>query len=160
MSPLIEAHDTILAESVRLHEPRRGAIIVFRDGDNLIVHRIIRKRAEDGHGHFCQMGDNSSAYSWVGEKDVLGEVLSILKRGRVIPLEGPMALSVGMGIRLVGLAFIESDIFLNCVQKNLGDERPGLVLQGIRRLTAVAHHLACRSLATTFLLTRRKSTHP
>lgn len=160
MSPLIEAYDTIIAESVRFHEPRRGAIIVFRDGDNLIVHRIIRKRAKDGHGLFCQMGDNSSAYSWVGEKDVLGEVLSIVKRRRVIPVEGPIALWVGLGIRLMGLAFIESDTFLNSVQKNFYDERPGLVLRGIRRLTAAAHQLACRSLSTSFLWTRRKGDQP
>jgi hypothetical protein len=160
MSPLIEADDTILAESVRLREPRRGSIIVFRDGDNLVVHRIIKKKTKDGHGLYCQMGDNGSAYSWVGEKDVLGEVLFIEKRGRVIPLAGLIALSVGLGIRLIGLAFIESDIFLNCVQKNLSNGRPGVVLPGIRRLTAVAHHLACRLLSTTFLWSRRKSDRP
>ena len=160
MSPLIEANDTIIAEIVRFHEPRRGAIIVFRDGENLIVHRIIRKGVNGGHGLFCQMGDNSSTYSWVGRKDVLGEVLSIEKRGKVIPLEGPIAFSVGLGIRLIGLAFIESDLFLNCVQNNVHDERTGLVLQGIRRLTAAAHHLACRSLSTSFLWTRRKAGQP
>jgi hypothetical protein len=160
MSPLIEAYDTIIAQSLRVHELRRGAVIVFRDGHNLIVHRIIRKKAKDGHGLFCQMGDNSSAYSWVGEKDVLGEVLSIVKRRTVIPLEGPVALSVGLGIRLIGLAFIGSDTFLNCVQNNLYNERPGLVLQDIRKLTAAAHHMACRSLSKIFLWTRRKSDHP
>lgn len=160
MSPLIEATDTIIAESLTFHELRRGAVIVFRDGDNLIVHRIIRKKVKDGHGLFCQMGDNSSAYSWVGEKDVLGEVLSIAKRRKVIPLEGPLALSVGLGIRLIGLAFIGSDAFLNRVQNNLCDERTGLVLQDIRKLTAAAHHMACRSLSMIFLWARRKSDHP
>ena len=160
MSPLIEADDTVLAESVRFHEPRRGAIIVFRDGDSLVVHRIIRKKAKGGHGLYCQMGDNGSAYSWVGEGDVLGEVLSIAKRGGAVLLDGPLALSIALGIRLLGLAFMGSDLFLDGVQKNVRGKRPGFVLQGIRRLTAVAHHLACRSLSTGFLWTRRKSDHP
>jgi hypothetical protein len=160
MSPLIEADDTVLAENVRLHEPRRGAVIVFRDGDGLVVHRIIRKKTKGGHGLYYQMGDNGSACSWVGEKDVLGEVLSIAKSGGVVLLEGPVALSVALGIRLIGLAFMGSDQFLDGVQKNLRGRRTGIVLQGIRRMTAAAHHLACRSLSKGFLWARRKSHHP
>lgn len=160
MSPLIEDRDTIIAESLRHREPRRGAIIVFRDGESLIVHRIIRKRADDGHSLLCQMGDNSSTYSWVGEKAVLGEVMAVEKRGKVIPLQGPMARSAGMGLRMVGLVFIESATFLDGVQRSLCNERPGRILRGIRRLTATAHHLACRSISMSFLWTRRKADRP
>jgi hypothetical protein len=157
MSPLIEAHDTVIAESVRPQDLRRGALIVFRDGASLVVHRIIRKKAKDGCGLLCQMGDNGSAYSWVPETDVVGRVLAIEKGRHLIPLGGPMAVLAGSGIRLLGSLFIQSEDFVHGLQKNLGGETPGLVLRWIRRLTAAAHHLACRSVSAGFLWARRKS---
>lgn len=157
MSPLIEAHDKIIAGSARHHAFPRGALIVFRDGENLIVHRIIGKKAQDGHGLLCQMGDNSSTYSWVREQDVLGRVLAIEKGLKFIPLDGPMALLAGSGIRLIGWAFIRSDQFLNGVQKTWGGETPGPVLRGFRRFAAAAHHWTCHTLSASFLWIRRNS---
>lgn len=160
MSPLIEAHDKIIAESVRRHGLRRGALIVFRDGENLIVHRIVRKRDKDGQVLFCQLGDNSSAYSWVSEEDVLGQVRAVVKGGKLIPLDGPFALLAASGIRLMGSVFVRSDAFLNDVQKKLGGEPPGSVLQGCRRLTAAAHHWTCRTLSASFLRSRKNNDPP
>jgi len=160
MSPLIEAHDKVIAESVRRRGLRRGALVVFREAESLIVHRIVRKIDKDGQVLICQLGDNGSAHSWVREEDVLGRVLAVVKGRKLIPLDGPMALLAASGIRLMGSVFIRSDAFLNGVQKKLGGEPPGSILQGCRRLTAAAHHRACRALSAGFLWTRRNSDPP
>jgi signal peptidase I len=157
MSPLIEARDTIIAESLRLGRPRRGALIVFRDGESLIVHRVIQKKARDGQGLYCQMGDNGSGFSWIAEKDILGRVLAVVKGGQVTPLEGHVASLAASGIRMIGWAFVQSEAFLNGLQKNWRGDSAGSVLKGIRRLTCAAHHLACRLFAASFLRTRPKS---
>ena len=160
MSPLVEAQDKVIAESVSPHALRRGALIVFRDGGNLIVHRIIRKKARDGQSLLCQMGDNGSTYSWIGEKDVVGRVLAVEKGRRLVPLAGPMVLLAGSGIRLAGWAFIQSDAFLNGVLRTWGGEPPGPILRACWRLTAAVHHWTCRAFAAGFLLTRRKGDRP
>jgi hypothetical protein len=156
MFPLLEARDTIIAESLRLGRPRGGTLIVFRDGESLIVHRVIQKKERGGQRLYGQMGDNGSGFSWVAEKDVLGRVLAVVKSGRIIPLEGSAASLAGSGIRLVGWVFVLSEAFLNGLQRNLHGDSAGSVLKGIHRLTCAAHHLACCMVMAGFLRIRPK----
>jgi signal peptidase I len=77
MAPLIRAGDLL---SLRLREPgtiKTGDLLAFWLGKNLVVHRCIIKKKQNGRWWFCQKGDNASVCSWVPEDDVLGQVTTI-----------------------------------------------------------------------------------
>ncbi|MEA2014152.1 MAG: signal peptidase I [Thermodesulfobacteriota bacterium] len=86
MRPLINSGDRI---SLRLMDAvvlKRGDIIAFQEGNNLIVHRFIRKKMVNGKWLFCQKGDNLRGWSWIQEDRILGKVESIRRPGRTLSL--------------------------------------------------------------------------
>lgn len=72
---------------VEIHKKEKyeiGDVVVFRDGDNMIVHRIIKYTAD----HIITKGDNV-CYSDlpVSPSDILGKVISIEKTSRVYNMD-------------------------------------------------------------------------
>ncbi len=55
-----------------------GDILALQQGETVVVHRFLMARtAGDGRRWYCQMGDNSPAWSWVLPDTVLGRVAAI-----------------------------------------------------------------------------------
>ncbi|MDY6932265.1 MAG: signal peptidase I [Halobacteriota archaeon] len=86
MAPLLQIDDKVLIRSVKPDEIRFGDIVVFKDADRLVVHRVIRKyRSKDEGGlKFIQKGDATTNAEISSEEDVVGRVVSINKNDRVI----------------------------------------------------------------------------
>ncbi|MDY6865829.1 MAG: signal peptidase I [Halobacteriota archaeon] len=86
MAPLLQIDDKVLIRSVKPDEIRFGDIVVFKDADRLVVHRVIRKyrSKESGGLSFVQKGDATTTAEISSEDEVVGRVVSIDKNGRVI----------------------------------------------------------------------------
>ncbi|MBE9569231.1 MAG: hypothetical protein IMF11_01275 [Proteobacteria bacterium] len=84
MSPLIRAGDIISLRFAGFKHLKKGDIIAFRKDENLIVHRLLKKRRVNGKGWLCQQGDNLSGRSWIPEEKLLGKVESIQSTGRTL----------------------------------------------------------------------------
>ena len=85
MIPLLQIGDKVLIHSVKPAEIRLGNIIVFKNSDKLIVHRVIRNYNSLS---FLQKGDNTTTAEIVSSKDVIGKVIAILKGTRIFYLNG------------------------------------------------------------------------
>jgi|GEM_PF-2248816 len=86
MAPLLQIDDKVLIRSIKPDEINFGDIIVFKDADRLVVHRVIRKYHHgvcEGYT-FLQKGDATTTAEISSEEDVVGKVVSINKNGRVI----------------------------------------------------------------------------
>lgn len=81
MMPLLQTSDKVLVHTVKPAEIRVGDIIVFKNSDKLIVHRVIRSYNSSS---FLQKGDNTTTAEIVSSKDVIGKVIAIRKGSRII----------------------------------------------------------------------------
>jgi signal peptidase I len=86
MRPLINPGDHISLRLIDFVLLKMGDIIAFREGDNLVVHRFIKKKMVNGKWLFCQKGDNLWGWSWIQEDRILGKVESIQRPGRTLNL--------------------------------------------------------------------------
>ena len=81
MLPSVWPGDILTVRSVRFSELRPGQIILCSRGAQLVAHRIIGHREQ----HLVTRGDSLAQNDpLVGEDQVLGQVVSILRNGRRI----------------------------------------------------------------------------
>lgn len=85
MKPLLQIGDKVLVRSVKSAEIRIGDIIVFKTPDKLIVHRVIRRYNSSS---FLQKGDCLTTAEIVSSEHVIGKVIAIRKRKKIIYLNG------------------------------------------------------------------------
>lgn len=84
MRPLIEDTDRITFTQIIQDRIRTGDIIVFREKNKIIVHRVIWKKRKENTIYFCQKGDSSPICSWIKSEDILGKVTVIHKKNKVV----------------------------------------------------------------------------
>lgn len=87
MNPLILPGDRISLQLIDVHELKIGDIFVFRDGESLVVHRLVGKKELKGQWWVCEKGDNVESWRWLPGEWMLGRVQVIHGRG------GPIRLS-------------------------------------------------------------------
>ena len=103
MIPLLQIGDKVLVQSVKPAEIRVGDIIVFKNLDKFIVHRVIRKYDSLS---FLQKGDNTTTAEIVRSEHVIGKVIAIRKGNRIIRLNN----GFGMFINLM-LTFFSCSVY-------------------------------------------------
>jgi hypothetical protein len=90
MVPLIRSGGFLRVEAVKPERLRLGDVIVYRVGELLVAHRLVRKRREGGSLRLLSKGD---AFSWrageeVAPEQVLGRVTTVRgRRGREIRID-------------------------------------------------------------------------
>lgn len=77
MSPNINKGDVVIVKKVNeeeLKEIKSGDVLVFKQEDRVVVHRVIEVRIEDDHYSFITKGDNNDEEdNWIiDESDVIG----------------------------------------------------------------------------------------
>ena len=87
MRPAIEIGDTVKVRRAESSEIRAGDIVAFKDGKNIIVHRIVRVRRTNGHLDFFQMGDAGGVSQNIRADRIIGKVVTINKNGREVRLD-------------------------------------------------------------------------
>jgi signal peptidase I len=88
MGPLAPVGSKVLIQALSDHHGVRfGDIIVFREVDRLIMHRVLGKHRRGGEIFYLQSGDTYSQPSFTHKCGVLGKVIAIQKDGRLIKLD-------------------------------------------------------------------------
>ncbi|OGO31817.1 MAG: signal peptidase I [Chloroflexi bacterium RBG_16_56_11] len=87
MRPTIEVGDVVRVSRADSSRIRHGDIAVFRDGRNIVVHRVISKRRSKGRWVFRHMGDACRTSGRFAGPDLIGKVTAIEKEGREVRLD-------------------------------------------------------------------------
>jgi len=86
MAPLIRIGDKVKVRTISAEAVGFGDIIVFREEEKLVVHRVVAKGKFDRQPFFLQKGDRSSFPFRIPAERVLGKVFEIHKPSRCIRL--------------------------------------------------------------------------
>jgi signal peptidase I len=87
MYPAILDGDLITVTPVAAHEIARGDILLYRDGDRLLAHRLIGVTAYGTETRFQLRGDsNASCDAPIAAAQIVGRVEAVERDGRAIPL--------------------------------------------------------------------------
>lgn len=100
MQPLIQPGDRVTLKHADVDQVKFGDIIVFRQQEVLVVHRVIGRLRIDGRTFFLQKGDSNLAASPVPSDDVLARVVAIGKAGKTFRLDTLWEKSVNYTIAL------------------------------------------------------------
>ena len=74
MLPTLSSSDTILLEPL-YDEPHEGDVLLFRIGDNHIIHRLVRRDGDT----FVMQGDNNYGTECVKRDELLGRLVSVTR---------------------------------------------------------------------------------
>jgi signal peptidase I len=135
MAPLIQADDMVLLERVAPDHVRFGDVILFRRGEERVIHRVVGRRQWRGGLILFEKGDLHSALGLVRAPEVLGRVSAVQKSGITVDLMSGWGRIVQLGLactsvgvwrakRAVGKALAP----LGCSYHHL---RLGLALDGL-----------------------------
>ena len=86
MRPLIDIDDRVLARPVDPEEVKPGDIIVFKNTDALVTHRVLKILRQNGKISILQKGDASVSASIIAPDSIMGKVVAIEKKGRLMTL--------------------------------------------------------------------------
>jgi len=90
MLPLLQNGDQVVVAH-GWASGRRGDVVVFRRGDALVVHRVLRMYNGNSEPMVITKGDNLSYFDApLGANDIVGRVLAIKRGGRRLPLDTPV----------------------------------------------------------------------
>ena len=84
MLPLFHVGDKVLVQLVEPDNIKIGIIVVFKNQDKLIFHRIIRKFNNNNRLSFLQKGDNSTNAEIINSEDIIGKVIAVRKQNKII----------------------------------------------------------------------------
>ena len=87
MSPLIEINDRVFVKKVNPFEVRPKDIILFKDDDVLVTHRVVNFSRNDGKTMILQKGDASNHASLISTETVMGKVKAIERKGKFLNLD-------------------------------------------------------------------------
>lgn len=91
MSPVIDAGDRVLVETIEARSVRFGDIVLFLRDGTFTVHRIVGRRDAEGPSErLLEKGDRNAAGDSLSPDDVLGRVIAVEKPsgGRLAPADG------------------------------------------------------------------------
>ncbi len=105
MRPLIEIGDVVKVTRAEPSRIRIGDVVVFREGQVMVVHRIIRKSWSNQQLEFRHSGDAGVFSGTIAAQNLIGKVSVIEKDGRRIFLDTPWRVMsnriLGWRLRLV-----------------------------------------------------------
>jgi hypothetical protein len=83
MQPTLNVEDFVFLRLSGTVEYKTGDIVVFKRGEDLVVHRIVKQKTIDGEAFFCEKGDNACRWSWITREDLLGRVVAIADKHKI-----------------------------------------------------------------------------
>lgn len=87
MSPLLEEGNVVRVGRAEATRVRVGDIIAFKDGRNVVVHRVIGRISKDGKLVFRHRGDAGESSGIISAENLIGKILVIEKEGHRIFLD-------------------------------------------------------------------------
>ena len=114
MWPHLKSQDKVIVKKAAISDLRCGDIILYREAEKLVCHRLIKKVRQDREYLLYSRGDTATSYFTepVTEEMFQGKVSAIIRNEKIISLEGlgskisnrMIALSSPLFMRLVKLA--------------------------------------------------------
>jgi signal peptidase I len=90
MLPSLRPGDVITVGSVEPHTILLGDVILYRQNDRLYAHRVIGKKGVEEMDLLITKGDYvPSSVSCINDYEIMGKVIKIERRGRIIRLDTP-----------------------------------------------------------------------
>jgi len=93
MSPCIKKGDLLVVKPISLEEAGIGEIVAYRKDEShsvLTTHRVVARGKDQGQRYLLTQGDRNVYRDFpLSPQDVLGKVVGIERKGRVISLETP-----------------------------------------------------------------------
>jgi signal peptidase I len=97
MLPWVRPGDVVVIHSASPDTVRCGDVVLFRRSDSLYVHRIVEKRGLRRGARFLAKGDaNPHADGIIGQEEILGRVVNLYRGNRLIDLDSPGQLMLGL----------------------------------------------------------------
>ncbi|MBZ5701968.1 MAG: S24/S26 family peptidase [Acidobacteriia bacterium] len=97
MLPWVRPDDIAMIHNASPETVRCGDVVLFRRGDRLFVHRIVEKRGLRLTRRFLAKGDaNPHADGVIGREEILGRVVKLYRGNRLIDLDSPGQLMLGL----------------------------------------------------------------
>ncbi len=124
MRPLIDVGDRVLAKRVGLSDVKARDIVVLRNREVLVTHRVLKIFEKDGTTVIFQKGDSGSYASLVAAECVTGKVVAIEKDGRILRLDRGRIRVVNTLLGLRNSLFYQFDVKIRIVKQWLRD-KPG-----------------------------------
>ena len=87
MRPLMDIDDRVLARPVDPEEVKPGDIILFRNSDALVTHRVVKVIRHNGKAMILQRGDAGGTPGTITPEAIVGKVVGIEKNGRFLRLD-------------------------------------------------------------------------
>jgi hypothetical protein len=104
MLPWVRPQDIALIRQTAIENVRCGDIVLFRRGDHLFVHRIVKKQGPVEAGQLLAKGDaHPTTDGILLEQELLGRVVRIYRDGHRIDLDAPGQLALGLFISQLSL---------------------------------------------------------
>jgi len=92
MYPVILNGDVITVSPVAAHEIARGDILLYRDGDRVLAHRLVGVAASGSETRFRLRGDSNATCDLpIAASQIVGRVETVERHGRVIALHATLA---------------------------------------------------------------------
>ena len=98
MVPLIQPGDSVLISKAAAEQIRPGDVVIFRRGEDMIVHRVLKKLRSDDGLLFLEKGDNSGVCRTFGTEDVIGKAIMVKGRGKIFYLVSPVGRSINSAL--------------------------------------------------------------
>jgi len=89
MSPLIRPGDQVLVTRTDVGRISIGDIVAFRYGDNIVVHRILKKQKTTGGICFKEKGDATYYSKLVPAYSVIGRIIALNKSNKMFLFNSP-----------------------------------------------------------------------
>jgi len=107
MVPTLEPGDEIVVRHADFGEIKRGDLVTFKVGPEVVTHRVIKRRETDGDLSFVQKGDKGARTLPLPASCVIGKVVEIrLRSGKhAISLASWSARSAGYVVVLLEILF-------------------------------------------------------
>ena len=117
MWPLIRNGEII---KVRYLEPKylkRGDILLYKDGQTLLCHRLVRKVKLQAPQFFVQCDSAPGSSVAVGQEEVLGKVVAVKRKDRFLILDRGVLRLLGMLLVIFGCYLRWLPPFLRTIKK-------------------------------------------
>lgn len=133
MLPTLQAGDQVLVAHGS-SGIRRGDIVVFRQGGELVIHRVMRMYHHNGETTFVTKGDNRPHFDPpVSAGEIVGRALTVKRGGRSMSLDTPVWRLTGWFIAGSTLAWIKLYGWGRALKQSLWGPEPNRLTAFLRR---------------------------
>lgn len=151
MRPLIDAQDRVLAKRMEADEVKPGDIILFKNSNALVTHRVMERYYENRGLFFLQKGDRGGSVGMIPAESVLGKVVAIEKNGTVLRLDRGRGRIVNTVLGINNYAGYRVSTKITEVKKRFRDKRGSqcleLLYRGVKKLFVLLNRAMLRIFA-------------